>query len=137
MSSKLHAVFNVVSGNVYFVIGVFKIHGQKMQFSESSQNSITEKSIFGHFEVFFFHSIFFFHGKWYFPVSTFKRKYFNETMSSLAGLKKQLFSFPQKYRFSPILPTWVHLQSRFSQRTDKISKNPQSDSWRKLLGTLC
>ena len=62
MSSKLHAVFNVVSGNVYFVIGVFKIHGQKMQFSESSQNSITEKSIFGHFEVFFFIVCVFFMG---------------------------------------------------------------------------
>ena len=53
MSTSLHAVFNVVSGNVYLVIVVFNIHGRKMRFSESSQNSMSEKSIFGHFEVIF------------------------------------------------------------------------------------
>ena len=53
MSISLHAVFNVVSGNVYFVILIFIIHGRKMRFSESRQNSISEKSIFGHFEVIF------------------------------------------------------------------------------------
>ena len=49
----MHAAFDVVFGNVDFVIVIFKIHGRKMRFSESSQNSISEKSIFGHFEVFF------------------------------------------------------------------------------------
>ena len=53
MSTSLHAVFNVVSGNIYFVIVIFNIHGQKMRFSESTQNSMSEKSIFGHFEVIF------------------------------------------------------------------------------------
>ena len=53
MSTSLHAIFNVVSSNVYFVIVIFNIHGQKMRFSESSQNSITEKSTFGQFEVIF------------------------------------------------------------------------------------
>ena len=53
MSTSLHAVFNVVSGNVYFVIVIFNIHGRKMRFSESTQNSMSEKSIFGHFEVIF------------------------------------------------------------------------------------
>ena len=53
MSISLHAVFNVVFGNVYLVIVIFKIHGRKMRFSVSSQNSISEKSIFGHFEVIF------------------------------------------------------------------------------------
>ena len=53
MSASLHAVFNVVSGNVYFVIVIFNIHGRKMRFSESSQNSMSEKSIFGQFEVIF------------------------------------------------------------------------------------
>ena len=53
MSTSLHAVFNVVSSNVDFVIVFFSIHGRKMRFSESSQNSISEKSIFGQFEVFF------------------------------------------------------------------------------------
>ena len=53
MSTSLHAVFNVVSGNVYFVVVVFDSRGRKMRFSESSQNSISEKTIFGHFEVIF------------------------------------------------------------------------------------
>ena len=51
MSTSLHAVFNVVPGNVYFVIVIFNINGRKMRFSESGQSSISEKSIFGHFEV--------------------------------------------------------------------------------------
>ena len=53
MSTILHAVFNVVFGNVYFVIVIFIICGQKMRVSESSQNFTTEKSIFGQFEVVF------------------------------------------------------------------------------------
>ena len=53
MSTSLHAVFNVVSGNVYFVIVIFNISGRKMRFTESSLNSVSEKSIFGHFEVIF------------------------------------------------------------------------------------
>ena len=53
MSTSLHAVFNVISGNVYFILVIFNIHGRKMQFSESSQSSMSEKSIFGHFEVIF------------------------------------------------------------------------------------
>ena len=91
-----------------------------MRFSESSQNSISEKSIFGQFEVIFLNVWLFSERGWFFPVSTFKGEYFNEKMSSLAGLKKKFFSFTQKYRFWPFLTTWVHLQSRFSQRTGKI-----------------
>ena len=53
MSTTLHAVFNLVFGNVYFNIVIFNIHGRKVRFSESSQNSISEKSIFGHFEIIF------------------------------------------------------------------------------------
>ena len=53
MSTSLHVVFNVVFGNVYFVIVIFNIRGRKMRFSESTQNFITEKSIFGQFEVIF------------------------------------------------------------------------------------
>ena len=53
MSTSLHAVFNVVSGNVYFVIVIFIIHARKVRFSENTQNSISEKSVFGHFEVIF------------------------------------------------------------------------------------
>ena len=53
MSTSLNAVFIVVFGNVYFVIVIFNSCGRKMQFSESSQNSMSEKSIFGQFEVIF------------------------------------------------------------------------------------
>ena len=53
MSTSLHAVFKVVSGNVHFVIVIFDIYDRKMRFSESTQNSMSEKSIFGHFEVIF------------------------------------------------------------------------------------
>ena len=51
MSTSLHAILNVVSGNVEFVKCI--IRGRKLQFSASNQNSISEKSIFGHFEAIF------------------------------------------------------------------------------------
>ena len=60
MSTSLHAVFNLVFGNVYFVIDFFNIHGRKMRFSESTQNSLSEKSIFDQFEVMFLNICFFF-----------------------------------------------------------------------------
>ena len=53
MSTSLHAVFIVVFIKVYFVIVNFNSHGRKRRFSESSQNSLSEKSIFGHFEAIF------------------------------------------------------------------------------------
>ena len=61
--------------------------------------------------------------KWLFAVSIVQEKCFNEKMGSLAALKKKLIIFPQKYQFWPFLTTYVHLQSRFSQRKGKISKN--------------
>ena len=62
MSTSLHAVFDVVSGNVYFVLVIFNICCRKMRFFESTQNSMSEKSIFGHFEVIFFQRMFVFQG---------------------------------------------------------------------------
>ena len=53
MSTSLHATLNVVFANVNFVVVFFNIHGRKTRFSESSQNSVSEKSIFGQFEVIF------------------------------------------------------------------------------------
>ena len=53
MSTSIHEVFNFLSGNVYFVIVIFSLHGQKIRVSESSQNSMSEKSVFGKFEVIF------------------------------------------------------------------------------------
>ena len=72
MSTSSHVAFNVNSGNVYFVIVFFNIHNQKMRFSESSQISIPEKSIFGHSEVICLNVRLFPRRGWYFPVSTFK-----------------------------------------------------------------
>ena len=43
MSTSLHATFKVILGIEYFVIVISSIHGQKMRFSESSQNFISEK----------------------------------------------------------------------------------------------
>ena len=137
MSTTLHLVFIVVSGNVYFVIVIFNIHGQKMRFSESIENSMSENRFLVNLRPFFSMYIIFPGRGWFFPVITFKEEYFNENMSSLACLKKKVLNFLQKYRFWPFLTTWVHLQSRFSQRTGKISKNPWSVSWEMLLGTLC
>ena len=34
--------------------------------------------------------------RWLFPVSTFKQEYFDEKMSSLTGLKKNVTQFPAK-----------------------------------------
>ena len=53
MSTLLHAVFDAVFGIGYFVTVIFNLHGQKMRFSESSQTSSSEKSIFVPFEVIF------------------------------------------------------------------------------------
>ena len=67
-----------------------------MQFSENSQNSLSEKSSFSHFEIIFL-NVKVFPETWFFPVSTFKEEYLNEKMSSLASLKKKLFNFLQNY----------------------------------------
>ena len=53
MSTALHAVFYLIFGNIYFAIVISEICSRKMRFSESSQKSISEKSIIGLFEVIF------------------------------------------------------------------------------------
>ena len=53
MSTTLHTVFNIFFGSVYFVTVVQNSHGRKNRLSEGSQNSLSEKSIFGDFEVAF------------------------------------------------------------------------------------
>ena len=89
MSRSLHAAFVVAFGNVDLVIVFFILRGRKTRFSESSQNSIFEKSIFGHLRSFSSTYNFFPGQGWTFPVSTFEEEYFNEKMSFLAGLKKK------------------------------------------------
>ena len=130
---SLHAIFNVIFANFYFVIVIFIIHGRKCDFLQvvkipcpKNRLLITLRSIFSTYKSFPIRG-------WYFSVSTLKEEYVNEKMSLLAGLKKGLFNFLQKYRSWPFLATWVHFQSRFSRRTGKISKIlsqfPERFSW--------
>ena len=49
MSTLLHAIFNVIFGNLYFGIVIFNIHVRKVRLSASSQNSVSEKSTFDPF----------------------------------------------------------------------------------------
>ena len=55
MSTSLHTVFILVSGNGDFISVISTSHGRKMRFSAGGQNSISEKLFFGHFEVIFLH----------------------------------------------------------------------------------
>ena len=105
MSTPLHAVFNVVSGNVYFVIVTFNICDRKRRSSESTQNSISQNRFLVTLRSFFSTYKFFLGRGWFFPVSTFKEEYFNEKMSSLAGLKKVI----QFYAKVPILAIFDYL----------------------------
>ena len=74
ISTLLNAILNVVFGSVYFVVVISTICGLKMPFSKGSQNSISEKSIFGQFEVIFLSVQIFSRTGWFFPVSTFKEE---------------------------------------------------------------
>ena len=69
---------------------------EKMRFSESSQYSLSEKSIFGHFEVIFLNVWIFLQVGWFFRVSTFKEEYFHGKMSCVAGLRKRVVQFSAK-----------------------------------------
>ena len=108
-----------------------------MQFSASIKNSLTEKSVFGQFNVIFLNVLKFSRdGVGFFLLLHSEKGFLNEKMSFLAGLKKKLSNFLRKYRFWPILATEVHIQSQFSQRAKKTSKNPRSASLKRLLRTL-
>ena len=122
MSTSLHAVFIVNSGNVYFNIVIFNIHGRKMRFSESSQISISENSIFGQFEVFFSTYKFFPGWECLFPVSTFQEKYFNEKMSSVVGLRKRYLIFRGSTDFGHIWLTRSTFKVDFHNVQAKFQK---------------
>ena len=124
MSKSLPAIFNVVFGNVYFVIALFNNRGQKTRFSACSQISISEKMIFGQFEVIFPNVYIFPWRGWLLPVSAFKEEYFNEKMSSLAGLKKVLqFSakVPILAIFGYLGPPSKSISSKYRQNFGKSS----------------
>ena len=86
---------------MYFVLLDFKIRDRKMRFSGSSQNSLSEKSIFALSAVIFLNVYIFSKAGWLFPVSTFKEKLFNEKMRSLAGRKKSYSLFRKSTDFGP------------------------------------
>ena len=69
-----------------------------MRFSSSSQMSISEKPIFGHFEVIVLKVFFFFRAGCLFTASSAKQVYFN-SVDSLAGLSQKIFIFSQKHLF--------------------------------------
>ena len=98
-----------------------------MQFSESSQNSISENSFFGHFEVDFSTYNFFPGRGWYFPVSTSKAEYFDEKMNSLAGLKKN-YSISRK--ITDVGHFWL---PRSTFKVDFLNKG---EEFQKILGTF-
>ena len=60
---------------------------------------------------------------WLFPVGKIEQKIFNQKLKGLAGLTEKFFHFSHKYRFWPLLTTWVQAQRQFPQRTGKESKN--------------
>ena len=126
MSTSLHAVFNVVSGYVYFVIVSFNIPRRKMRFSESSQNSISEKSIFGHFEIIFFNVWILPRAGWLFPVSTFKEEYFNEKISSLDGPKKICSIFRKSDDFGHFWPPGSNFNVDFFNIRENSKKSSVS-----------
>ena len=119
MSPSLHATFNVVFSNVYFVTLIFNIHERKLRFSEGSQSSISEKLIFGHFEVIFRNVP----GRACFFLLEISKRYFDDNMSSLAREKK-VIQFSAKV---PILAIFdyqgLHLKSIFSTYGKNFEKS--------------
>ena len=100
MSTSLHLVLNVVSGNIDFVLIFFFNHGRLRVFA-TSQVSIPKQLTFGQLGVLFFQRMKFFSGQCSkIAVSGFKEEHFNENMSSLAGLKKNLIK-PSQNRIRP------------------------------------
>ena len=86
----------------------------------------------------FFSTYKFFPGRgWSFSVRTFKEWYFNEKMSSLAGLKKKLFNFRKSTDFDHFWLPGSTFKVDFLNVQAKFSKNPWFFSWERLSGTLC
>ena len=79
----------------------------------------------------------FFPGRgWLFPVSRFEEEYFNEKMSSLAGLKK-VIQFSSKV---PVLAIFDYLGPPSKSILSTYKQNFEKSlvvSWGRLLGTLC
>ena len=88
MSTSLHAVFNVIFGNADFVIVILSVQGRKIRFFESSQKSVSEKSISVTLRSFFSTYKIFPGREWLIPLIEFKVEFFNGKMSFIAGLKK-------------------------------------------------
>ena len=129
MSTSLHSFFNNISSNVYFVLVIFTLYSRKLRFSESSQISISGKSIFGHYEVIFLIVENFFRAQGsLFPVRTIAEEHFNEKMSSLAGLKKSYPIFRKSTDFGHFgLP----------RSTFKVDFLNVKAKVRKILGQFC
>ena len=71
----------------------------------------------------FFSTYKFFPGRaWLFPVKTFKEEYFNEKMSSLAGLKKSYSLFRKSTDFGHFCLPWFTFKVSFLNVQAKFQK---------------
>ena len=93
MSTILHAVLKLVFGNVNFVIVFAKFGIEKWDFLQVVKIPYPKNRFLVILRSFFSMYKNFPGWGWIFPVSTLKGKYFDETMSSLAGLKKRFSIF--------------------------------------------
>ena len=117
----------------FFLIMVQKAHYSK---SASSQNFITAKSIFDHFEVILLNLKNISTARWFFFVNTIEKELFNGNIGLLNGLKK-IYSFLCKRPFFDIFKCiGSGSNSIFVSVHAKWRKFSWTDSWRKLLRTL-
>ena len=114
MSTSLRAVSIVCSSDIYFVVFVFLIFMAQIAFFLQVVFFISEKSIFGSFEVIFL-SVQFFQAGGTFLLVHWEDEHFNAKMSFLASLSKEFFDFSQNYPFFAIFDKFPQ-RVIFSQR---------------------
>ena len=74
----VHVVFKLIFGNVYFVLVISSIHGQKMRFPASSQSSISKNQFLVTLRSFVSTYDIFEGGSGYFPLVRPKRSFFTK-----------------------------------------------------------
>ena len=95
MTTSIHAALKVFSGKKYFVLGISIFLVKKCDFLQVVKKPKPENRFLVNLSSFFSTYNNFPGWKWLISVSTISDNYFNENMSSLAGLKKKFFNFPQ------------------------------------------
>ena len=95
MTTSLHPVFNVVFGNVSFVIVVSNIRGRKIRISLRSQSSIAEKRFLVILRSFSQRIDFSQGAGGYFLLISLKESFLEDELSS--WFQKNIFNLPQNY----------------------------------------